>query len=53
MLNDDFMCSPKSMYRLADKYGLDKVKELSAEAIHARITSDNVLPELFSSITAT
>ncbi|KAH9938917.1 hypothetical protein B0H21DRAFT_757506 [Amylocystis lapponica] len=41
-------CSPKSMYRLADKYGLSELKELAKEDIRSKLTPQNILEELFS-----
>ncbi|KIO03982.1 hypothetical protein M404DRAFT_26602 [Pisolithus tinctorius Marx 270] len=42
------MCSPKSMYRLADKYDLKALKEQARTDIQSKITAQNVVPELFS-----
>ncbi|KAI6038423.1 hypothetical protein EDC04DRAFT_2695087 [Pisolithus marmoratus] len=41
-------CSPKSMYRLADKCDLKYLKALSQGDIRSKITTRNVVPELFS-----
>ncbi|KAJ7083876.1 hypothetical protein C8R44DRAFT_52725 [Mycena epipterygia] len=45
-------CSPKSMYRLADKLGLDELQALALAAISARLSEDNILEEVFSSFTS-
>jgi len=45
-------CSPKSMYRLADKFGLEDLKKKSAEAIRAKLSANNVVDELFSRFTS-
>ncbi|KAI0927678.1 hypothetical protein AcV5_008151 [Taiwanofungus camphoratus] len=46
------LCSPKSMYRLADKLGLDELKEHALEDIRSKLSTDNVLDELFSQFTS-
>ncbi|KAH9919572.1 hypothetical protein B0H21DRAFT_768098 [Amylocystis lapponica] len=46
------LCSPKSMYRLADKYDLKALRELSKKDIKAKLTEDNILVELFSHFTS-
>ncbi|KAF8881377.1 hypothetical protein CPB85DRAFT_1340485 [Mucidula mucida] len=38
-------CSPKSMYRLADKYGIDTLKALALENIKKQLTVQNVIAE--------
>ncbi|KAI0661273.1 hypothetical protein C8Q70DRAFT_704611 [Cubamyces menziesii] len=48
----EFACSPKSMYRLADKYGLNELKELAAQNIKSQLTAGVALPELLSRFTA-
>ncbi|KAH7908740.1 hypothetical protein BJ138DRAFT_1156975 [Hygrophoropsis aurantiaca] len=45
-------CSPKSMYRLADKIGADELKKLSLESIRTSLSKHNVLDELFSHFTS-
>ncbi|KAH9938931.1 hypothetical protein B0H21DRAFT_757574 [Amylocystis lapponica] len=45
-------CSPKSMYRLADKYDLKDLKELAKNDIKQKLTEDNILVELFSDFTS-
>ncbi|OSX61758.1 hypothetical protein POSPLADRAFT_1070345 [Postia placenta MAD-698-R-SB12] len=46
------LCSPKSIYRLADRYGLDDLKKRALENLGAQLTADNILPELFSRFTS-
>ncbi|KAH9895073.1 hypothetical protein C8Q73DRAFT_485970 [Cubamyces lactineus] len=48
----ELACSPKSMYRLADKYGLVGLKELAAQNIKSQLTPEVALPELLSRFTA-
>ena len=43
------LCSPKSMWRIADKYGLDKLKVLAKADMKQKVPSQNVVAELFSS----
>ncbi|KAI0356217.1 hypothetical protein OH77DRAFT_1423820 [Trametes cingulata] len=45
-------CSPKSMYRLADKYGIDALKELAADDIKGKVLNHNIFLELFSPFAA-
>ncbi|KAF7288742.1 hypothetical protein MIND_01419400 [Mycena indigotica] len=45
-------CSPKSMYKLADKHGLAELKLLAFEAIRARLSVDTIVHEVFSNFTA-
>ncbi|KAI0779800.1 hypothetical protein C8Q74DRAFT_716493 [Fomes fomentarius] len=44
-------CSPKSMYRLADKYGVKGLKWKAAEDIRSKLTVHDILTELFSPFT--
>ncbi|KAF9445917.1 hypothetical protein P691DRAFT_777242 [Macrolepiota fuliginosa MF-IS2] len=44
-------CSPKSMYRLADYAGMQTLKDISREGIRDRLSSENIVQELFSSFT--
>ncbi|TBU29596.1 hypothetical protein BD311DRAFT_660992 [Dichomitus squalens] len=44
-------CSPKSMYRLAEKYGIDSLKEEALKDIQSKLSPRNILTELFSSFT--
>ncbi|KAH9855262.1 hypothetical protein C2E23DRAFT_901636 [Lenzites betulinus] len=46
-------CSPKSMYRLADKYDIQPLKELALEDIRNKMAKDNILVELFSTYALT
>ncbi|KAI0826416.1 hypothetical protein BC629DRAFT_78834 [Irpex lacteus] len=46
-------CSPKSMYRLADKFGLTELKAKAKESMKLNMTTDNITTELRSSITST
>ncbi|KAI0633353.1 hypothetical protein C8Q77DRAFT_1157567 [Trametes polyzona] len=50
---DPPLCSPKSMYRLAEKYGIEELKELSLRQLETCMENHNVLVELFSSFTLT
>ncbi|KAF7293910.1 hypothetical protein HMN09_01187300 [Mycena chlorophos] len=45
-------CSPKSMYRLADKLGLENLKAHSLEAIETRLSTKTVVRETFSAFTS-
>ncbi|EPQ57175.1 hypothetical protein GLOTRDRAFT_127547 [Gloeophyllum trabeum ATCC 11539] len=45
-------CSPKSMYRLADKIDLPELKTLSAEAILGSLSEKNIIEEVFSKFTS-
>ncbi|KAJ7159561.1 hypothetical protein C8R46DRAFT_814906, partial [Mycena filopes] len=45
-------CSPKSMYRLADKLGLEDLQGLALTAISSRLSETNILEEVFSSFTS-
>ncbi|OJT01841.1 hypothetical protein TRAPUB_7706 [Trametes pubescens] len=46
-------CSPKSMYRLAEKYGIEKLKQLAADDLQTKMASHNIFVELFSSFAMT
>ncbi|GBE90192.1 hypothetical protein SCP_1900410 [Sparassis crispa] len=46
------LCSPKSMYRLADKLGMDALKILAANDLRMKLSSENILDELFSQFTS-
>ncbi|KAH7908739.1 hypothetical protein BJ138DRAFT_1115583 [Hygrophoropsis aurantiaca] len=52
VLPDRFHCSPKSMYRLADKIGADELKKLSLESIRSSLSKHNILDEVFSHFTS-
>ncbi|KAF8891715.1 hypothetical protein BD779DRAFT_1670692 [Infundibulicybe gibba] len=45
-------CSPKSMYRLADKLGLEELQKLSLDAIHANLSNQNIMQEVFCRFTS-
>ncbi|KAF7790011.1 hypothetical protein EIP86_000959 [Pleurotus ostreatoroseus] len=46
------LCSPKSMYRIADKYDLDELKTKALDDIKAKLTAENIVEELFSTVTS-
>ncbi|KAI0681974.1 hypothetical protein BC835DRAFT_1402058 [Cytidiella melzeri] len=46
-------CSAKSMYRLAEKYGIDELKEQAKQDILGKLSAANIMTELFSSLTST
>ncbi|KAI0694327.1 hypothetical protein BC835DRAFT_1349846 [Cytidiella melzeri] len=48
---EDPSCSPKSMYRLAAKLGLENLKQKAYTAIEQALSKDNVVKELFSDFT--
>ncbi|KAH9855261.1 hypothetical protein C2E23DRAFT_774272 [Lenzites betulinus] len=41
-------CSPKSMYRLADKYGLTTLKDLAVKNIRSQLSRQNAMQETLS-----
>ncbi|KDQ57709.1 hypothetical protein JAAARDRAFT_35395 [Jaapia argillacea MUCL 33604] len=45
-------CSPKSMYRLADKLGLEELERPALEAIRASLNQHNIVEEVFSVFTS-
>ncbi|KAH7908931.1 hypothetical protein BJ138DRAFT_301542 [Hygrophoropsis aurantiaca] len=45
-------CSPKSMYRLADKIGNTRLKQIAFEAIRASLSTENILKEALSKFTS-
>ncbi|KZT65971.1 hypothetical protein DAEQUDRAFT_768457 [Daedalea quercina L-15889] len=45
-------CSPKSMFRFAHMCGISELKKLALNDIVSKLAPDNVLTELFSSLTA-
>ncbi|KAH7926540.1 hypothetical protein BV22DRAFT_1118837 [Leucogyrophana mollusca] len=45
-------CSPKSMYRLADKLKVDALKDAAFDAIRARLSEKNILEEVLSKFTS-
>lgn len=46
------LCSPKSMYRLADELGLNDLKALAKNAIGSKLSEQNIVTELLSTLTA-
>ncbi|PIL30568.1 hypothetical protein GSI_07268 [Ganoderma sinense ZZ0214-1] len=42
-------CSPKSMYRLADLYGLTELRDLAYNEVVSQLRPENILEEAFSS----
>ncbi|KAH7908473.1 hypothetical protein BJ138DRAFT_1115832 [Hygrophoropsis aurantiaca] len=52
LLPDHLHCSPKSMYRLADKIGAEELKKQSLESIRSRLSKHNILDEVFSHFTS-
>ncbi|KAH7902910.1 hypothetical protein BJ138DRAFT_1168737 [Hygrophoropsis aurantiaca] len=52
LLPSRIYCSPKSMYRLADKIGAEELKKLSLESIRAGLSKHNILDEVFSHFTS-
>ncbi|KAH7905852.1 hypothetical protein BJ138DRAFT_1118101 [Hygrophoropsis aurantiaca] len=49
---DRIYCSPKSMYRLADKIGSTKLKKLALQSIRSSLSKNNVVHEIFSPFTS-
>ncbi|PBK68299.1 hypothetical protein ARMSODRAFT_958419 [Armillaria solidipes] len=45
---DPSACSPKSMYRLATRAGLDELKKLAFDNLRSQLTEENIVGELFS-----
>ncbi|KAI0769671.1 hypothetical protein BD413DRAFT_477311 [Trametes elegans] len=45
-------CSPKSMYRLAEKYDIELLRALSIDQIKASLHPHNILQEIFSTFTS-
>ncbi|KAJ7058668.1 hypothetical protein C8F01DRAFT_1146879 [Mycena amicta] len=45
-------CSPKSMYKLADKYDLTELKSLSLASIRSQLSNENIVREVFSNFTS-
>ncbi|TFK94586.1 hypothetical protein K466DRAFT_657618 [Polyporus arcularius HHB13444] len=46
------ICSPKSMYRLADLYDIPMLKNLAKNDIKMKLSPNNILDELFSTFTS-
>ncbi|KAF8152854.1 hypothetical protein K438DRAFT_1987722 [Mycena galopus ATCC 62051] len=49
---DGPVCSPKSMYRLADKLGLEELRTLALASLSSRLSENNILEEVFSFFTS-
>ncbi|KAJ7259805.1 hypothetical protein C8J57DRAFT_1720347 [Mycena rebaudengoi] len=49
----ELQCSPKSMYRLADKYGLEELKKMALESIRAQMSTKTIVEEVFSTFAFT
>ncbi|KAJ6509668.1 hypothetical protein DFH09DRAFT_1374678 [Mycena vulgaris] len=45
-------CSAKSMYRLADAFGLGELKGLALAALRSQLSADNIVREAFSTFTS-
>ncbi|KAJ7909228.1 hypothetical protein B0H13DRAFT_2014600, partial [Mycena leptocephala] len=45
-------CSAKSMYMLADKFGLDELKALALQSLRSQLSTDNIVREAFSTFTS-
>ncbi|KAJ7101798.1 hypothetical protein C8R44DRAFT_809316 [Mycena epipterygia] len=45
-------CSPKSMYKLADAFGLDDLKNLALVSLRSQLSPENIVQETFSSFTS-
>nr|GAT60561.1 predicted protein [Mycena chlorophos] len=45
-------CSPKSMYRLADKFGFADLQALALDSISTQLSQVNIIHEVFSSFTS-
>ncbi|KAF8214583.1 hypothetical protein K438DRAFT_1801718 [Mycena galopus ATCC 62051] len=45
-------CSAKSMYRLADKFHLEKLKSLALESLRFQLSANNIVREAFSTFTS-
>ncbi|KAI1784245.1 hypothetical protein LXA43DRAFT_229845 [Ganoderma leucocontextum] len=46
------LCSPKSIYRLAEAYGITKLQDLAYDEIISQLNPQNIVPEAFSSFFA-
>ncbi|KAF7340382.1 hypothetical protein MVEN_01957700 [Mycena venus] len=46
------VCSAKSMYKLADKFGLGELKALALESLRSQLSAENIVREAFSSFTS-
>ncbi|KAJ7849744.1 hypothetical protein B0H13DRAFT_2361126 [Mycena leptocephala] len=45
-------CSPKSMYKLADAFGLTELKALALASLKSQLSAKNIVREAFSSFTS-
>ncbi|KAJ7751882.1 hypothetical protein DFH07DRAFT_523595 [Mycena maculata] len=45
-------CSAKSMYKLADAFGLTELKALALESVRSQLSPENIVREAFSSFTS-
>ncbi|RPD63866.1 hypothetical protein L227DRAFT_572307 [Lentinus tigrinus ALCF2SS1-6] len=45
-------CSPKSMYRLAEKYDIPDLKKDALKSIQSKLSPHNILEEIFSTFTS-
>ncbi|KAJ7474212.1 hypothetical protein FB451DRAFT_1088903 [Mycena latifolia] len=45
-------CSAKSMYKLADRFGLSQLKNLALESLTSQLSPDNIVGEAFSTFTS-
>ncbi|KAJ7056187.1 hypothetical protein C8F01DRAFT_377303 [Mycena amicta] len=45
-------CSPKSMYKLADAFGLNELKALALASLKSQLSAKNIVCEAFSSFTS-
>ncbi|KAI0661269.1 hypothetical protein C8Q70DRAFT_911337 [Cubamyces menziesii] len=50
--NKTHACSPKSIYRLAERYDIASLKELAVDEIKKRLKPHNILEEIFSTFTS-
>ncbi|KAH7903090.1 hypothetical protein BJ138DRAFT_1168577 [Hygrophoropsis aurantiaca] len=49
---DRVYCSPKSMYRLADKIGSEELKRLSIQSLRSSLSKNSITHEVFSHFTS-
>ncbi|KAI0339997.1 hypothetical protein BDW22DRAFT_1360470 [Trametopsis cervina] len=47
------LCSPKSIYRLADIVGIQELKDLALKDLESRITAETISQEMFSKFSST
>ncbi|KAI0826425.1 hypothetical protein BC629DRAFT_1587220 [Irpex lacteus] len=53
MASETFDCSPKSMYRLADKWGVQELQKKALGDIRSKLSRENIMHELLSFVTST